>query len=68
MKGGAPMTQDIIVWALLMGLVGLIWVMALAVLGDNLHAHDKQEGSAQPEPRDGDEPLERSSRRSRVAA
>jgi hypothetical protein len=62
------MTQDIIVWALLMGLVGLIWVMALAVLGDNLDTHDKQEGNAQPEPHDGYEAHKGSSKQSRVAA
>ena len=68
MKGDAPMTQDIIVWALLVGLVGLIWVMALAVLGDDHHAHDNRQERASPEPHDGYEPLEHSSRQSRVTA
>jgi hypothetical protein len=56
MKGYAAMTQGIIVWLLLMGLVGLIWVMVLDILSYNYHSHDERQGSASPEPRDGDEP------------
>lgn len=68
MKGGAPVTQEIIVWVLLlMGLVGLIWVMVLAILGGDHHTHDKRQGSASPEHRDGYEPRERSLQRSTVA-
>ena len=62
------MTQDIIVWALLAGLVGLIWVMAIAILGQDHYAHDNRQGSASPEPLDGYAPHEQSSRPSRVAA
>ena len=61
------MTQPI-VWTLLMGLVGLIWVIVLDIRGDKHHRHDKHEGSPSPEPHDGEEPLERSSRQSKVAA
>jgi len=60
------MTQEIIVWALLMALVGLLWVMALAVLAEN-HPHDKKLRSASPEPHDGYEPHERSPQRSSVS-
>ena len=31
------MTQDIIMWVLLLGLVGLIWVMVLAILDEGHH-------------------------------
>jgi hypothetical protein len=66
MKGDAPMTQDIIVWALLAGLVGLIWVMALAIRGNDHLAHDNRQGSASPEQPDGCEPIEGLPRQSRV--
>jgi hypothetical protein len=56
MKGDAAMTQGIIVWVLLIGLVGLIWVMVLDILCYDDHSHDKRQGSASPEPRDGNEP------------
>ena len=62
------MTQEIIVWALLMGLVGLIWVMVLAILGDEHHTHDNRQGSASPEPRGGYEPHVRSPQQSGIAA
>jgi hypothetical protein len=67
MKGNAPMAQDIIV-VLVAGLVGLIWVMVLDTLGDSPHAHDKRKGSASPEPHDGEEPHEDSSRQSKIVA
>jgi hypothetical protein len=67
MKGDAAMTQEIIVWALLMALAGLFWVMALAIMGDDHHTVDKRHGSASPEPHDGYEPHERSPRRSSVS-
>jgi hypothetical protein len=51
-----------------MGLVGLIWVIVLDIRGDKHHRHDKHEGSPSPEPHDGEEPHERSSRQSKVAA
>jgi hypothetical protein len=47
------MTQGVIVWVLLIGLAGLIWVMVLDILCYDPHSHDKQQGSAAPEPRDG---------------
>jgi hypothetical protein len=66
MKGDAAMAQEFIV-VLLIGLVGLIWVIVLDILGDDHHSHDKQQRSTSPEPRDGIEPHERSSRQSKVA-
>ena len=66
MKGDAAMAQEFIV-LLLMGLVGLIWVIVLDILGDGHHPHDKQQGSPSPEPHDGEEPHERSSRQSKAA-
>ena len=56
MKGDATMTQGMIVWVLLMGLAGLIWVIVLDILGDIHHTHDKRQESASPEQRDGYEP------------
>jgi hypothetical protein len=41
MKGDAAMTQEIIVWVLLMGLVGLIWVTVLAIRGDDHHTRQE---------------------------
>jgi hypothetical protein len=67
MKGDTAMTEAIIV-VLLAGLVGLIWVIVLDSLGDSHHSHDNRQGSASPEPRDGNEPHERSSRQSKIAA
>ena len=61
-----PMTQDIIEWVLLLGLVGLIWVMALAMLDDNHRSHDKRQGSASPGHVDGYEPGEHSPQQSRA--
>jgi hypothetical protein len=61
------MTLEFIV-VLLMGLVGLIWVIVLAILDDNHRTHDNRQGSASPEPHDGEEPHERSSRQSKIAA
>jgi hypothetical protein len=49
MKGGATMTQEIIVWALLAGLVGLIWVIAVGILNTGHHSQHNQQGGAQPE-------------------
>jgi hypothetical protein len=68
MKGDAAMTQDIIVWALLVALVGLFWVMALAILDDAHHTHDKKQARVSPEPHDGFDPHERLPRRSSVSA
>ena len=67
MKGDAAMTLEFIV-VLLIGLVGLIWVMVLAGLDDNPHRHDNRQRSPSPEPHDGEEPHEGSSRQSKVAA
>jgi hypothetical protein len=61
------MTLEFIV-VLLMGLVGLIWVIVLDFLGENHHRHDKRIGNPSAEPHDGEEPHERSSRQSKVAA
>lgn len=62
------MTQEIIVWALLAGLVGLIWVTALAVLAADHHSQNNQQRSDSPEQRDGYELNEHTPRQSRVAA
>ena len=61
------MTQEIIVWVLLLELVGLIWVMLLAILGNKHHTHDNRQENASVEQRDGYAPHERSPRQSRVA-
>lgn len=61
------MTLEFIV-VLLMGLVGLIWVMVLVILDDNHRTHDKRQESPSPEPHDGEEAHERSSRQSKIAA
>ena len=67
MKGDAAMTQAL-EWTLVIGLVGLIWVIVLSIRCDGHHTHDKRIGSPSPEPHDGEEPHERSSRQSKVAA
>jgi len=67
MKGDAAMTQAL-VGTLLIGLVGLIWVIVLSIRGDDHYTHDKRIGSPSPEPHDGEEAHEHSSRQSKVAA
>ena len=67
LKGDAAMTQEFI-GLLLVGLVGVIWVIVLDIRGDKHHRYDKHEGSPSPEPHDGEEPHVRSSRQSKVAA
>jgi len=54
MKGDAAMTQ-VLVWPLLIGLVGLIWVIVLSIRGDDHHRHNKQIGSPSPEPHGSEE-------------
>jgi len=61
------MAQEIIV-LLLMGLVGLIWVIVLDILGDGHPPHDKRQETPSPEPHDGEEAHEASPRQSKVAA
>jgi hypothetical protein len=61
------MTQGVIVGMLLMGLGGLIWVIVLDIRGGDHHTDDKRIGSPSPEPHDGEESHERSSRQSKVA-
>ena len=61
------MTEGSFVWVLLIGLVGIIWVMVLDRLDGNRHTHDKRQGSPSQEPHTGEEPHERSSRQSKVA-
>ena len=68
LKGGATMPQEIIVWARLAGLVGLIWVMAVGILGAGPHSQDNQRAGAQPEHRNGIELHEQTSQQSRAAA
>ena len=61
------MTEGSFVWVLLLGLVGIIWVMVLDRLGNDRHPHDKRQGNPSPEPHHGEEPHERSSRQSKVS-
>ena len=61
------MTEEFSV-VLLIGLVGLIWVIVLDIRGDKHHRHHKRVGSPSQEPHTGEEPRERSSRQSKVAA
>ena len=56
MKGDAAMTLGIIVGVLLIGLIGLIWVMVLDFLYYDYPSRNKRQGSASPEQRDGNEP------------
>jgi hypothetical protein len=53
MKGDAAMIQGTIEVVLLLGLVGLIWVIVLDVLGNNHRTHDKRQGSPSPESHNG---------------
>ena len=62
------MTEGVIVGVLLIGLVGLIWVMVLDILGGDHHPLDNQQGNPSPEPHDGQELHERSPRQPKVAA
>ena len=62
------MTPEIIVWSLLLGLLGLIWVLVLAILGDDQHIQDRQNGSASSERSDASESGGSSPRQSRAAA
>ena len=47
------MLQGMIELVLLMGLVGLIWVIVLAILDDKHHRHDNRQGNPSPEPHNG---------------
>jgi len=52
-------------------LVGFLWMMVRAGLDDDHDTHDthdNRQGSASPEPRDGEEPHEDSSRQSKIVA
>jgi len=62
------MTQDIILWALVAGLIGLMWVLVLARLSENHHGEDRRKKSNSPGHSDGYEPGEGSFHRSRAAA
>ena len=62
------MTQEIIVWALLAGLVGLIWVIAVGILStDHPSQHDQQDG-AQPKHLNGYKPHEQTAQHSNTPA
>lgn len=63
------MTQGTLVWVLLMGVFGLILVIVLDILGDD-HSlpHHNRQGSSSLEHHDGEEPHERSSQQSKIAA
>jgi len=62
------MTEWIYVWVLLIGLVGLIWVIVLDLLGGDHHPRDNRQGNPSLEPHDGEEPHEISPRNSKFAA
>ncbi|MEO5955974.1 MAG: hypothetical protein ABIR36_09840 [Nitrospiraceae bacterium] len=62
------MTQEIIVWALLAELVGLIWVMVVGILSTDHHSRHNQQGDAQPQHRNGYKPHEQTSRHSNTPA
>jgi hypothetical protein len=69
------MTQETIlvllaglIGVLFAGLVGFVWAMVRAGLDDDHDTHDNRQGSASPEPRDGEEAHEGSPRQSKVAA
>lgn len=38
-----PMTQELILGALVIGIVGLIWALACAIGGEERRAHDRHE-------------------------
>ena len=69
------MTQETIL-VLLAGLIGVLFavlvgfllMMVRAGLDDDPHTHDNRQGSASPEPHDGEEALEGLPRQSKVAA
>ena len=67
-KEDLAMTEWIFVWVLLMGLVGLVWVIVLDLLGDDHHSHDNRQASPSPEPPNAEGPHEISPRKSKVAA
>ena len=51
------MTIEIILVVLVVGIIGLIWPLTLAILGDDQHAHDAHQGSgadhlSNPDPTD----------------
>jgi hypothetical protein len=51
------MTIEIILVVLVVGIIGLIWPLTLAIFGDDQHAHDAHQGSgvdqsSNPEPTD----------------
>jgi hypothetical protein len=65
MKGTAAMVLVIIqvlIAGLLTGLVGIIWMVVRDIFG-----RDKRQGSASPDHHDGEEPHDRSLRRSKAA-
>ena len=62
------MMQGMIELVLLLGLVGLIWVIVLDVLGDNRHPRENRQRTPSPESHTGEKAQEGSSRQSKVAA
>jgi hypothetical protein len=68
MKGDATMTQGMIVGVLLLGLLGLIWVIVLDILGGDRHPRYNRQGNPSPQPHDGEEPHELSPRQPKAAA
>lgn len=69
------MTQETIlvllaglIGVLFAALVGFLWMVVRAGLDHEPHTHDNRQGSASPEPHDGEKAHEDSSRQSNVAA
>jgi hypothetical protein len=49
------MTQELILGALLVGIIGLIWMLTLAILGDDQRAHDDHQSKAVHHPSKAEE-------------
>jgi hypothetical protein len=44
------MTQELILGVLLFGIIGLVWALTFAILGEDQHAHDKRQDKAVASP------------------
>jgi len=49
-KGGCPMTQELILGVLLFGIIGLIWALTFAIVGEDQRAQDKRQEKAVASP------------------
>ena len=61
------MTQEILLWALVAGLLVFTWVMAVVGLDDDHHTRYDLQGNASPEHRDREEPHDNSPPQSKLA-